>query len=288
MEINTLKLIFGICKLGDTAGGDLDTEIRNTWEENRIKLRTLVLGLINSILSTKIFPKQLMQGVTVPLFKKEESRDLNNYRAVRTLQRGHFDVKVAKAVQHKLFDSKEDRVSGDESHASALFTILVSALRTSFVTEDAGFTALFTLLHSDAPFQDTSDMLGVRVVADLYDAISDFSAALEAARTRSTLDEEDWAAHDLLTIQQWVRECYAAHVTAGTVADTVFASAARFHGKHFMEKDEDAAGEPDTALADLRTMDLDLKRQLAAFTASDESAASPAASRGVRRSRAAR
>ncbi|KAK3287681.1 hypothetical protein CYMTET_4817 [Cymbomonas tetramitiformis] len=42
-----------------------------------------------------------------------------------------------------------------------------------------------------------------------------------------------------------------------------------------MEKDEDAAGEPDTALADLRTMVLDLKRQLAAFAASDESAASP-------------
>ncbi|KAK3247308.1 hypothetical protein CYMTET_43188 [Cymbomonas tetramitiformis] len=70
VEINTLKLIFGIYKLGDS-GGNLDTEIKNMCEEEDCtKLRTLVLGLINSILSTKIFPKQLMQGVVVPLFKK--------------------------------------------------------------------------------------------------------------------------------------------------------------------------------------------------------------------------
>ncbi|KAK3272940.1 hypothetical protein CYMTET_18795 [Cymbomonas tetramitiformis] len=108
-----------------------------------------------------------------------------------------------------------------------------------------------------------------RANVDPHDAINDFNAALKAARTISTLDEEDikslfiqaldralyepvvarlllhdqWArAHDdLLTIQQWVRECYAAHVKAGTVPDTGFASAARFHGKHFMEKDADAA-----------------------------------------------
>ncbi|KAK3287268.1 hypothetical protein CYMTET_5215 [Cymbomonas tetramitiformis] len=127
-------------------------------------------------------------------------------------------------------------------------------------------------------------MLGVhRVLAnvDPHDAISDFNAALKAARARSTLDEEDvkslfihaldWvfyqpvvarlllhdqrAAHDLFTIQQWVRECYGAHVKAGT----------------------DTAGEPDSVIEDLRTMVIDLKRQLTALTASDGSTPTPRA-----------
>ncbi|KAK3280769.1 hypothetical protein CYMTET_11412 [Cymbomonas tetramitiformis] len=43
-----------------------------------------------------------------------------------------------------------------------------------------------------------------------------------------------------------------------------------------MERDDGDTGEPDSALADLRTMVLDLiKRQLAAFTASDGPATSP-------------
>ncbi|KAK3250837.1 hypothetical protein CYMTET_39804 [Cymbomonas tetramitiformis] len=116
-------------------------------------------------------------------------------------------------------------------------------------------------------------MLGVRVIAnvDPHDAISDFSAALETARTRSTLNEEDAkflfiqaldrtfyqpvvsrlllhdqrVAHDLLTIQQWVRECYAAHVKAG--GDAGFAAASRFHGRHFVDWDEDAMDGHDTA-----------------------------------------
>ncbi|KAK3280240.1 hypothetical protein CYMTET_11911 [Cymbomonas tetramitiformis] len=64
---------------------------------------------------------------------------------VRTLQREHFDIKVAKAVHRKLFESEEDRFSGNESHASTLFTRLVSALRHSFVTKDLGFVSLFKL-----------------------------------------------------------------------------------------------------------------------------------------------
>ncbi|KAK3242235.1 hypothetical protein CYMTET_48067 [Cymbomonas tetramitiformis] len=42
-----------------------------------------------------------------------------------------------------------------------------------------------------------------------------------------------------------------------------------------MERGEDISGDPNSDLADLRTMVLDLKRQLAAFTASDGSAPSP-------------
>ena len=85
VEINTLKVIFNLCKPSDTAGGDLDVEVRNMCEENCTNLRTLVLGLINSIMLTRIFPKQLMQGVIVPLFKKGDSRDLNNYRGITLL-----------------------------------------------------------------------------------------------------------------------------------------------------------------------------------------------------------
>ncbi|KAK3254725.1 hypothetical protein CYMTET_36070 [Cymbomonas tetramitiformis] len=71
----------------------------------------------------------------------------------RTLQREHFDVKVCKAVQRKLFESKEDRFSGNESHASALFTRLVSALQTSFVTQNIGFAPLFTLDNAALPIR---------------------------------------------------------------------------------------------------------------------------------------
>ncbi|KAK3239574.1 hypothetical protein CYMTET_50511 [Cymbomonas tetramitiformis] len=65
--------------------------------------------------------------------------------SVRTLQRGHFDMKVAKHVQRKLFDGKEGRFSGAEPHAAAIFTRMVSALQAAFVTEDIGFLPLFTL-----------------------------------------------------------------------------------------------------------------------------------------------
>ncbi|KAK3238843.1 hypothetical protein CYMTET_51183 [Cymbomonas tetramitiformis] len=148
-------------------------------------------------------------------------------------------------------------------------------------------------------FQGQADMLGVRISVgvDPHGPIEDFNAALKAARTRATLLDEDVkslfikaldttfyqpvvsrlllhdqrAAHDLLTIQHWVRECYGEHVRAGTAT----ASAHRYsHGTHFMEKDIgdlDAKGE----IADLRTMVLDLKRQLAAFLVTAESEPSP-------------
>ncbi|KAK3284399.1 hypothetical protein CYMTET_7947 [Cymbomonas tetramitiformis] len=66
--------------------------------------------------------------------------------AARTLQREHFDMKVSKAVRQKLFESKEGRFSGAEYHASALFTRMVSAMQTAFITEDIGFAPLFRLM----------------------------------------------------------------------------------------------------------------------------------------------
>ncbi|KAK3272189.1 hypothetical protein CYMTET_19498 [Cymbomonas tetramitiformis] len=214
--------------------------------------------------------------------------------SVRTLQRKHFDMKVSKTVRQKLFEGKNVRFSGTECHASALFARMVSALQTTFVTEDIGFAPLFLLddatlpVRVDAngllfsalellvdpsspaadwmdsshssfpsdgkrvllefarrmipagdPFQGQADMLSIRISAgvDPHDKIGDFNAALKAARTRATLLDEDVkalfitfyqpvvsrlllhdqrAAHDLLTIQQWVRECYSEHVRAGT------------------------------------------------------------------------
>ncbi|KAK3272851.1 hypothetical protein CYMTET_18883 [Cymbomonas tetramitiformis] len=79
---------------------------------------------------------------------------------------------------------------------------------------------------------------------DPNDSIMDFNAALAAAKRKNTLDEDDvkgqfiqamdadyyrhvvsrlllhdqWAAVSLLTIQQWARECHAAHVRAGTAS----------------------------------------------------------------------
>ncbi|KAK3264544.1 hypothetical protein CYMTET_26725 [Cymbomonas tetramitiformis] len=274
--------------------------------------------------------------------------------SVRTLQREHFDMKVAKHVQRKLFDGKEGRFSGAEPHAAAIFTRMVSALQAAFVTEDTGFLPLFTLddatlavrveannllfstiellidpsspaadwldsshasfpadgkrvllefarrmIPVGDPFQGQADMFAVRIAAgvDPHGPIEDFNAALKAARARSTLQDEDVkslfikaldatfyqpvvsrlllhdqrAAHDLLTIQQWVRECYGEHVRAGTAT----ASAHRYsHGTHFMEKGVDGSGAAGE-IEDLRTMVLDLKRQLATFLVAAESEPSP-------------
>ncbi|KAK3246753.1 hypothetical protein CYMTET_43723 [Cymbomonas tetramitiformis] len=100
------------------------------------------------------------------------------------------------------------------------------------------------LLDPGAPFQRTSDLLGVRFKAntDPSDSIADFDAALKSARRKNTLDDDELkeqfitaldptfyspvvprlfthqqrAAVDLLSMQQWVSECYARHVQAGT------------------------------------------------------------------------
>ncbi|KAK3242711.1 hypothetical protein CYMTET_47615 [Cymbomonas tetramitiformis] len=102
------------------------------------------------------------------------------------------------------------------------------------------------LLHADAPFQGTSDLLAVELGygMDPDDSIMDFNAALAAAKRKNTLDEDDVkgqfiqamdadyyrpvvsrlllhdqrAAVSLLTVQQWARECHAAHVRAGTAS----------------------------------------------------------------------
>ncbi|KAK3235092.1 hypothetical protein CYMTET_54683 [Cymbomonas tetramitiformis] len=275
--------------------------------------------------------------------------------SVRTLQREHFDMKIAKSVRQKLFENKDGRFSGTESHASALFAKMVSALQTAFVTEDLGFAPLFVLddatlavrveannlLYSTLelmvdpmspaadwmdsshtsfpadgkrvllefarrmisacdPFQGQAYMLSIRISAgvDPHDKIGDFNAALKAARTRATLLDEDVkalfikaldtnfyqpvvsrlllhdqrAANDLLTIQQWVRECYSEHVRAGTAV----ASAHKYsHGKHFMEGPPMTPVDPVSSQICERWSSTCLRRQLAALVNSAESEPSP-------------
>ncbi|KAK3246060.1 hypothetical protein CYMTET_44389 [Cymbomonas tetramitiformis] len=139
------------------------------------------------------------------------------------------------------------------------------------------------LLDSGAPFQGTSDLLGVRFKAhtDPSESITDFNAALRSAKRRNTLDDDEVkelflaaldpgfyapvvsrlfthqqrAAVDLLTIQQWVLECYARHVAAGT------------HTASFTLSATAVATDGDTSqLSDLTAIILDVKRQLKVLT----------------------
>ncbi|KAK3242776.1 hypothetical protein CYMTET_47550 [Cymbomonas tetramitiformis] len=139
------------------------------------------------------------------------------------------------------------------------------------------------LLDSGAPFQGTSDLLSVRFKAytDPSESITDFNAALRSAKRRNTLDDDEVkelflaaldpgfyapvvsrlfthqqrAAVDLLTIQQWVLECYARHVAAGTHTASFALSAVRSAAA--------VATDGDTSqLSDLTAIILDVKRQL--------------------------
>ncbi|KAK3275995.1 hypothetical protein CYMTET_15907 [Cymbomonas tetramitiformis] len=180
-------------------------------------------------------------------------------------------MKVSKAVRQKLFESKEGRFSGADEchHASALFTRMVSALQTAFITGDIGFAPLFRMDDATLPIRVEANNLLFSTLELLVDPASPAADWMDSQSSSAfPSDGKRRAAHDLYTIQQWVRECYAAHIKAGTVTT----SALRYsHGQHFMERDGHATDDPDSAIADLRTLVLDLKRQLAALTDSDDS-----------------
>ncbi|KAK3251793.1 hypothetical protein CYMTET_38882 [Cymbomonas tetramitiformis] len=233
--------------------------------------------------------------------------------SVRTLQREHFDMKVSKSVRQRLVSALQAAFVTEDIGFAPLFLLDDATLPVRVEANGLLFSTLELMVDPMSPAADwmdsshssfpsatgQADMLGIRISAgvDPHDAIGDFNAALKAARTRATLLDEDVkalfikaldtvsyqpvvsrlllhdqrAGHDLLTIQQWVRECYAAHVKAGTAT----ASAHRYsHGTHFMEESGDSSDGPGE-LADLRTMVLDLKRQLAALVASERSEPSP-------------
>ena len=75
IEVITLKHIFG---------WDLG-EALNPQEHTCTILQTLILGLVNSVLTTGYFPAPLMRGVVIPLYKNGDIRDLNNYRGITLL-----------------------------------------------------------------------------------------------------------------------------------------------------------------------------------------------------------
>ncbi|KAK3250757.1 hypothetical protein CYMTET_39876 [Cymbomonas tetramitiformis] len=176
---------------------------------------------------------------------------------------------------------------------------MVFALQTAFVTEDIGFAPLFRLDDATLPIRVEANSL----LFSTLELLRLQRRARKAARTRATLLDEDVKAMFIKALDQTfyqpmvsrlllhdqraahearplhhsamgARMLHPAHVKAGTVTT----SAHRYsHGRHFMERDERATDDPDSAIADLRTMDLDLKRQWAALTDSDES---PPADRG--------
>ncbi|KAK3242515.1 hypothetical protein CYMTET_47803 [Cymbomonas tetramitiformis] len=145
------------------------------------------------------------------------------------------------------------------------------------------FSTLELIVCPASPRRGTSDLLAVRFKAyhDPSESVTDFNAALRSARRRNTLDDDEVkelflaaldpgfyapvvsrlfthqqrAAVDLLTMQQWILECYARHVTAGTHTATCTLSAAA------VTQDGDAS-QP----SDLTSIILDVKRQLKLLT----------------------
>jgi len=86
VEVATLKLIFELADVPEVPKGtDLDPAMYKLCQENCAQLKTLILGLTNAIITTGIFPKAFLNGVIVPLFKKGDNRDLNNYRGITLL-----------------------------------------------------------------------------------------------------------------------------------------------------------------------------------------------------------
>ena len=75
IEICTLKKIFG---------WEMDV-VDNPHDHSCTILQTLILGLVNSVLSTGFFPEPIMKGVVIPLYKNGDPRDLNNYRGITLL-----------------------------------------------------------------------------------------------------------------------------------------------------------------------------------------------------------
>ena len=105
IEIATLKHIFG-WDLGE------ETDPAN---HTCTILQTLILGLVNSVLTTGYFPAPLMRGVVLPLYKCGDIRDLNNYRGI-TLLSTLYKL-ITKIINTRLLQVCEE--SGALSHFQA-------------------------------------------------------------------------------------------------------------------------------------------------------------------------
>ncbi|KAK3246985.1 hypothetical protein CYMTET_43505 [Cymbomonas tetramitiformis] len=86
VEVATLKLIFELADRPEVPkDADLDPIMCQLCQENCAQLKTLILGLTNAIITTGVFPDAFLNGVIVPLFKKGDNGDLNNYRGITLL-----------------------------------------------------------------------------------------------------------------------------------------------------------------------------------------------------------
>ncbi|KAK3276904.1 hypothetical protein CYMTET_15055 [Cymbomonas tetramitiformis] len=209
---------------------------------------------------------------------------------VRSLTRERFDESVAKHVIRKCFREKHERFTGTESNAQVLLVKLVPALQEAFEAHDVLFAPLFDLEDSTLAVRSEANKLEHRTslasasrptYTDPSESVTDFNAALRSARRRTTLDDDEVkeffitaldpvfyapvvsrlfthqqrAAVDLLTMQQWVIECYARHVQAGTHTATRTLSAAAV-----------AIDGDGSQLSDLTAIILDVKRQMKVLT----------------------
>ncbi|KAK3252553.1 hypothetical protein CYMTET_38147 [Cymbomonas tetramitiformis] len=108
--------------------------------------------------------------------------------SVRTLQREHFDMTIAKSVRQKLFENKDGRFSGTESHVSALFAKMVSALQTAFVTEDLGFAPLFVLDDATLSIRVEANSLLYSTLELMVDPMSPAADRMDSSHTSFPAD----------------------------------------------------------------------------------------------------
>ncbi|KAK3256770.1 hypothetical protein CYMTET_34115 [Cymbomonas tetramitiformis] len=151
-----------------------------------------------------------------------------------------------------------------------------------------------------SPFRGTFELLSVRIERDTdpHEKITVFNNALADVRCRSTVDDEEVkdqfisaldsdyyspvvsrlllhdqrAANDLLTIQQWVRECHAAHVQRKNSAPPSCAALAE---RKFGDPPRGDFGGGDSAMEDLVELVLELKRQVKHLTDKNNDKSSP-------------
>ncbi|KAK3282401.1 hypothetical protein CYMTET_9859 [Cymbomonas tetramitiformis] len=155
--------------------------------------------------------------------------------AVRTNRTRHVE-KAAKFVAKKCFGSKEERFHGDEKGVQVIFTRMVAALREAFVAENVQLDDIFTLDDATITSPWTTAWTPTIVswtstprssprknTRDEDDVKSQFIQAIQAMDSEyyrhvvsRLLLHDQRAAESLLTVQQWARECHAAHVRAGT------------------------------------------------------------------------
>ncbi|KAK3263709.1 hypothetical protein CYMTET_27503, partial [Cymbomonas tetramitiformis] len=161
-------------------------------------------------------------------------------------ERFHGNEPAAATTFTRMVAALQESFEAEDTTFASLFS-LDDATVTAYSQDGKRVLLEFArkLLESDTPFQGTAELLSIKFKygVDPNTAIMDYNAALVSARRKNTLDEDDVKGqfidaldedyyrsvtsrlllHDqraavvLLTIQQWVRECHAAHLRAAAL-----------------------------------------------------------------------